>query len=83
MDADALSPEIEAVNEALGDPFRFKQEPLTEAQRGGILAIKLFALSIAGTLSSFGEGREKSIAKKHLEDAVMRGVRHITRPDQR
>ena len=58
--------------------MRHEYKLLSEDEKEKITCIKDKGLDFFQYLESLGSSRELSIAKTHIEDAVMRAVRHIT-----
>jgi len=70
----------------LNNIMRHQQRPLTDAEQAEILVLKDKALDLWHHLDRIGRknadapgSRELSLAKTHVEEAVMWGVKHITR----
>lgn len=62
------------VNNAMRHQYRV----LSDEEKATMQELKDRGLAFWEFLDSIGESREISLAKTHIEDAVMRGVREIT-----
>jgi len=59
--------------------MRHQYRVLTDAEKAQMQAIKDKGLELHDLIESIGQSRELSIAKTKVEEAVMWGVKHITR----
>lgn len=59
--------------------MRHQYRVLTDAEKQQMQAIKDKGLELHNLLESIGGSRELSLAKTKVEEAVMWGVKHITR----
>lgn len=59
--------------------MRHKYRKLSEEEAAQMDKIKDMGADFWDFIDSMGESRELSLAKTHIEDAVMRAVKHVTR----
>lgn len=59
--------------------MRHAYRVLSDAEKSQMQAIKDKGLELHELISSIGESRELSVAKTKTEEAVMWGVKHITK----
>lgn len=58
--------------------MRHQYKVLSAVEKDQMLAVKDAGLSFWEMIDRMGNSRDLSLAKTHVEDAVMRAVRHIT-----
>ena len=58
--------------------MRHQYKILTSEEKGQMQAVKDAGLAFWEMIDRMGQSRDLSLAKTHIEDAVMRAVRHIT-----
>ncbi|MEX2524450.1 MAG: hypothetical protein WD750_05795 [Gammaproteobacteria bacterium] len=62
----------------INNVMRHEYRVLTQQEKDQMATLKDMGRDLWQFLDSMGNSRELSLAKTHVEDAVMRGVRHIT-----
>ncbi|MEO1151390.1 MAG: hypothetical protein AAFW83_10435 [Pseudomonadota bacterium] len=62
----------------MSDPLRKEHRELTEKEKNDISFIKQLAEDLLNAIEETGSGREQSIAKTNIEQAVMWAVKGAT-----
>lgn len=65
-------------NRVVNNVMRHEYKVLSELEKAQMKEAKDLGLAFYNFCTSIGDSRELSLAKTHIEDAVMRAVRHIT-----
>ena len=63
----------------VNNTMRHAYRVLSDADKANMLAIKDMGLTFHDLVDGMGQGRELSLAKTKIEEAVMWAVKHITR----
>lgn len=79
MTAAEAAAKREAQGLPMDDPFRHVHRALTPSEQQTVLELKDRGLELWRMIDGLGHARDLAIAKTHLEDAIMRAVRYVTR----
>jgi hypothetical protein len=63
----------------VNNTMRHAYRVLSDAEKANMTAIKDMGLTFHDLVDGMGQGRELSLAKTKIEEAVMWAVKHITR----
>ena len=66
-------------NRTINNTMRHQYRVLTDDEKAHMTKIKDAGLVLHDILSSIGDSRELSLAKTKVEEAVMWGVKHLTK----
>lgn len=71
-------PDEVAVSTKAADAMRMSYRVLSDEEKYQMAAAKMAGGKLWDFIDSLGDSAELTLAKRHVEDAVMRAVRHIT-----
>lgn len=76
-----MNAQVDSTSDArtVNNTMRHQYRVLTDAEKAQMQAIKDKGLELHELLEGIGQSRELSLAKTKVEEAVMWGVKHITR----
>lgn len=76
-----MNAQVDSTSDArtVNNVMRHAYRVLTDAEKAQMQAIKDKGLELHDLIEGIGQSRELSLAKTKVEEAVMWGVKHITR----